>query len=217
MKGTGFKGFTRRKLWRWRVFNKLVLRNKSYLHASGWIQSIKRGYPCDTNGDVIPWMNYPVVNLLKSRLKKDHLLFEYGSGYSTLFYAARVAHATSIEYDLEWFNHIQKQIPENVTLIYKDKDVDGDYCRSIGEQEPLFDVVIIDGRDRVNCLKQAIPKLSPGGVIIFDDSARDRYAQALEYAQSQGFRALDFEGLKPTGFGMHRTTIYYRCDNCLGI
>jgi hypothetical protein len=78
-------------------------------------------------------------------------------------------------------------------------------------------VVVVDGRDRVNCVKQAVSALSPRGVILLDDSQQDKYQEANEFAAAQGFRALDLEGLKATGKGLDRTTLFYRDGNCLGI
>lgn len=95
--------------------------------------------------------------------------------------------------------------------------MDGSYCRAVVETDQLFDVIIIDGRDRVNCIKQAINKLSDQGVMILDDSARPWYSEAFEHAKSKGFRVISFEGIKPTGASIYRTSIFYRTDNCLGI
>ncbi len=59
--------------------------------------------------------------------------------------------------------------------------------------------------------------LKNGGVILLDDSQREKYIDGINYAKSKGFHALDFEGLKSTGLEMDRTTILYRDNNCLGI
>jgi hypothetical protein len=53
--------------------------------------------------------------------------------------------------------------------------MDGDYCRAIGETGDQYDVVIVDSRDRMNCLKQSISALTSRGVILLDDSQRRRY------------------------------------------
>ena len=204
-------------LWFLYAFHKLVLRKKSYLHLTGWVKSLKHGYPCESDGSVIPWMNYTVINILKDRLNNNLMLFEYGSGYSTLFYAKRVRQVISIEYDRAWLNLLKEKIPDNVSLMYREKDINSKYCRSVSELDQLFDVVIVDGRDRVNCVKQGIEKLSVAGVIILDDSNRKHYSEAIDYAKNKGFRVLDFEGLKPTGFGINKTSILYRDNNCLNI
>ena len=96
-------------------------------------------------------------------------------------------------------------------------DVDGEYCRSIRRSGRTYHLVLVDGRDRVNCVKQSIDQLSQEGVVLLDDSEREGYREGIEYACSRGFRRLDFEGLKPTGGKPHRTTIFYRSENCLGL
>lgn len=207
----------KRKLWIWSAFKKLILRETSYLHTTGWVESLKRGYPCDAQGLEIPWMNYPVVNFLKERLNKELALFEFGSGYSTLFYATLVRDVTSVEYNKEWYDFMSKRKVNNVSLLYREKDIDGTYCRTINETEKEYDIVVVDGRDRVNCVKQSIEKLSSKGIILLDDSNRNRYKEAIEYAKNKGFRSLNIEGLKATGHGIDRTTLLYRNENCLNI
>ena len=144
-------------------------------------------------------------------------LFEFGSGYSTLFYSRFVNDVVSVEYDRAWFETIQKNAPINVSFCLQSNDVDGLYCRTICNVNRQFDVVIVDGRDRVNCVKQSIPCLTPKGVILLDDSQREEYAPGIEFAKSQGFKALDFEGLKPTGHDLHRSTVLYRSSNCFDL
>lgn len=50
-----------------------------------------------------------------------------------------------------------------------------------------FDLILIDGRVRMNCLKNATPKLKVGGVLIFDNS--DRY-ELSELERSNRFKIL---------------------------
>ena len=69
----------------------------------------------------------------------------------------------------------------------------------------------------MNCVKQAIGKLSDSGVILLDDSKRPRYQAAIEHAKTHGFRELTIEGLIPTSSRMNQTTFLYRDGNCLGI
>ncbi len=199
------------------VFYKLVVGRKSYLSTTGWFESLKRGRPSKPDGSEIPWMNFQIVSFLEDRLKSDFTFFEYGSGFSTRFWADRVDHVTSVEYDENWYKAVRNKIPQNVTLLYRKDDSDGAYCRTISETEERYDVVIVDGRDRVNCVEQSLHALTDRGVIVLDDSQREKYHEAITIARVNGFRALDFEGLKPAEFTNHRTTILYRDNNCLGI
>ncbi len=122
-----------------------------------------------------------------------------------------------MECNEKWFELVKTNLPENVELIFQEKDVDGNYCRVIGSTEKQFDIVVVDGWDRVNCIKQAIPTLSSRGVILLDDSQRRGYREGIEFAGEQGFRRLDLEGMKATDNGIYRTAILYRDGNCLGI
>lgn len=200
-----------------RGFNSLLRNENSYLYTTGWMRSLRERKPVDKDGNEIPWMNYSVIKFLGDRLRKDFNLFEFGSGYSTLFYARLVQSVTSVEYDEEWFEIVKKIAPENVKLIFKEKDINGEYCRVINSTGQKYDVVIVDGRDRVNCIKQSIEALTVRGVILFDDSQREFSLEGINYAKEKGFHALDFEGLKPTGNEIDRTTILYCRDNCFDI
>lgn len=196
---------------------RLTYSRKSYLVSSGLIDTYRKGIPCKTDGSPLPWMNYDVIRFLEDRLDKNMSLFEYGSGYSTSFYANLVANVVSVEFDEYWRDRIQPLMPQNVDLIFQEADVDGDYCRTIRRSGRGFDVVIVDGKDRVNCIVQAADTVSERGVIILDDSHRDRYRRGYEFLESLGFRHIEFEGLKPTGIANFRTTLFYRDGNCFGI
>ena len=50
---------------------------------------------------------------------------------------------------------------------------------SIKNIEVEFDLIAIDGRCKSACLKLAVSKLKPGGIVLFDDSKRDRNQEAL--------------------------------------
>lgn len=201
----------------WMAFKLLIWNRESYLYKTGWMESMKLDSPCDRDGNPLPWINFPTITFLREHLHDDIRMYEYGSGFSTLFYSALVKEVTSVEHNRAWIDVIEKKMPENVRLIHREKDIDGDYCRSIAMDDAVYDVVIVDGRDRVNCVKQGIERLSELGVVILDDSSRPRYEEAIEYAREKGFRVLHIEGLKPTGKRINRTTFFYRDANCLGL
>ena len=200
-----------------KAYKRLIKNQYSYLHSTGWLRSLEESQPVDETGRPVPWMNYTVVEILRDRLTSDMRLFEYGSGYSTIFYADRVESVVSIEYDEEWFDLVRSQAPGNVDVVFCSKDIDGDYCRSIHRGRTPFDVVVVDGRDRVNCVKQSLPALSDRGVLLLDDSQRERYAEAIDFARDNGFKTLDIAGLKPGSCFCEQTTILYRPGNCFDI
>lgn len=203
--------------WFWHGFRKLFLKSNAYIKQTGWLNTLKRGYPCDKDGDYLPWMNYSIIAFLDQRLNKNLSLFEYGSGFSTMFYAKRVQQVTSLEYDQNWLTRIKNSVPDNATLVYQANDIDGEYCRAIQLENKKYDVVIVDGRDRVNCVKQGLANLSEQGVLILDDSYREKYQVAKKIAADMGYKALDFVGMKPGKYAADQSTLFYKDNNCLGL
>ncbi len=196
---------------------KLLFSRRSFLNQSGYTESVRQKRPCDRAGAPIPWMNYQVVHFLNERLHGGLSLFEYGSGYSTRYYASRVGHVTSVEHHPEWYRTVEAMKPDNVELIFQDTEVPDAYCGTVARSGKQYDVVIVDGQERVRCLTYALSSLSSAGVIILDDSLRESYTEGMNRVVKQGFRKLDFLCLKPGGINSHQTTIFYRDDNCLGL
>lgn len=197
----------------------------SYLTASGYVRTLITNELYDCENKPVPWYTYPMIEFLKDRLKKNMNVFEYGSGFSTLFYSERVKHVVSIEHDYGWYQKIQEVRPENVELqhIKLDKIGNGggytkEYSKAVLKYHEEFDVICIDGRDRNRCAKNSIPALKRDGVIIFDDTDREQYNEAYQYLQAAGFRRLDFKGLIPSLLDKKGcTSIFYRAENCFGL
>lgn len=196
--------------------DRLTLR-KSYLVATGYMHTLKATKPCKLDGSPLPWMNYNVISMLESRLNKDLTLFEFGSGYSTLFYSGLVSKVVSVEHDKQWFDDIKEKLPLNAKILYREFEYGGSYCRSVIETEALYDVIVVDGRDRVRCVINATQCLSDRGVIVLDDSRRGKYKESVDYLTNHGFKKIDFEGISPNGFHFDTTTIFYKNNNALNI
>lgn len=199
---------------------KLVFYKRSYLNQTGYVDSKIRKTLKVGQGGFVPWMNYSVIHLLSQRLQKDSRVFEYGSGASTMFWAEKCHSVVSVEYDAKWFDIINEHVSKisNARLIHLPEGPG--YIESIStiEENTHYDLVIVDGRERVACSKFALPFLSEKGVLILDDSRRAHYQEAIDFYSAQGYNNLTLQGLKPTGFGMDQTTIFYRSgNNVLGL
>ena len=199
---------------------KMAFSSKSYLVLTGFVHSKVYDSLKNEKDEYLPWMNYSVISLLNERLTADLRLFEYGSGSSTLYFAERVAEIVTVEYDESWYNNVKQRSDhvENISVHFA--PVDDDYPRSIqrfGNDQP-FDLVIVDGRKRVESAVFAISHLSEEGVVILDDTERPHYGSAFDEFHKAGFKQLTLKGLKPTGFGIDQTTIFYKSgNNCLGL
>ncbi|MES2266389.1 MAG: FkbM family methyltransferase [Bacteroidota bacterium] len=192
---------------------------KGYLDDIGWFKAFDTRSPVDQDGNPIPWVTYSFIDFIKTRLTKQHSVFEFGSGNSTYFYAKYAGKVVSVEHDKEWFDKIEKSAakPGNSELIFCELVYDGDYCRMPVKLNSKFDIVIVDGRDRVNCCKQAVEALTANGVVVLDDSERDVYKEGVDFLVSQGFKHLLLSGISPGLFYRKSTSVFYKPDNCLGI
>ncbi len=188
-----------------------------YLKETGWIESFIHGMPVDKYLNPLPWVTYPYIDFISDRLNPDMEVFEFGSGNSTIWYANRVKSVISVEHDKSWYEYMLLRIPKNVTLIFMELDYGGKYSKCIHNFEQNFDIIIIDGRDRVNCIKNSILKLKDRGVIILDDSERIEYNEGIKDLLNKGFKRIDFWGISPGLFYKKCTTIFYKENNCLGI
>jgi hypothetical protein len=208
-----FKVFTSPK----RLRTLLSFNDKGYLDEVGWFNAFDSQTPVDQDNNPIPWVTYSFIDFIKGRLNKQHTVFEFGSGNSTFFYAKYAGIVVSVEHDKEWFDKILSAKPENAELIYCELIRDGDYCRMPIKLEETFDIIIVDGRDRVNCCKQAVKAVSANGVIVLDDSEREFYKEGVGFLVKKGFKELSFSGISPGLFYRKSTSVFYRADNCLGI
>jgi len=203
-----------RKIW---VSYKLISRKNSYLNQTGFIKSHQHIEPIDTDGKPIPWMNYAVVELLHERLTKELSLFEYGAGFSSIWFAQRIKKVVSIEYDTAWRKQVEELLApvKNASLIFQ--TLGEDYIKGAVNTGQKYNVVLVDGRDRVACAAASFEALEPNGVLILDDSDREEYQAAFGLAKEKGFKNLRISGLKPFSFVREESTIFYRADNCLGL
>lgn len=190
---------------------------KGYLAEIGWFKAFRSYAPVDNKGEPVPWVTYSFIDFISERIGNEHTVFEFGSGNSTLYYAKRAAKVVSVEHDKQWFEKISATKPSNAELIFCELQEDGKYSRTPSSAGMKFDVIIVDGRDRVNCCLHCLPALTDPGVVVLDDSEREKYSAAREFLKKEGFRELSFSGISPGLFYRKSTSVFYRTVNCLGI
>ncbi|MFC1582893.1 FkbM family methyltransferase [Planctomycetota bacterium] len=198
---------------RFRMLRKL----KSYFLATGWFKSVNDGLPVDAEGKPLPWYTYSFITFISARIQPNMRVFEYGTGNSTLWWSECVASVVACEHDEPWFLSISEKVPDNVDYRYCELEYGGDYSKLILSFSSDFDCIIIDGRDRVNCAKNALAALKENGVIIWDNSEREQYQEGYDFLLENGFRRIDFWGLGPINSDQWCTSVFYREENCLGI
>lgn len=194
------------------------LLTSGYLSDVGWYRSVSEQQIVDSAGRPIPWLVYPAIRLLEERLPSEPFsVFEYGCGASTIWWSQRATSVTSVEHDREWYQKVSQSIPGNVSLSHVPLDQSEDYVRAVLEGLVDYDVIVIDGRRRSDCAPFVLERLTPRGIVIWDNPDRDRYKLGLEKIQAAGFRRLDLHGMAPRDNISSATAVFYREGNLLGI
>lgn len=176
----------------------------------------------------LPWWTFAAIRQTEEflqRLNGKATVFEYGPGASTVWLSKRAHRVAYVEHD-EAFSVVVKRLTMNAPNVegvlvrpdrcqkseitypsgrqgYKDSDF-LNYVLAIRNFGGPFDLIVIDGRARSSCLKEAIKHLKPHGVILFDNSHRKRYKFALKEI---GLQARVFWGLAPALPYFEETTI----------
>lgn len=196
----------------------LVLNNE-YISRTGWVRSIIEQKVIDADGKPVPWYAYPAIDLLTRRqdLLRNLSVFEFGCGYGTQWWAARAKKVTIIEHDKAWYDKMAPCFPQNVRAIYKELVRGGEYCAILKTLAPIkFHIIIIDGRDRVNCCHNCISSLAEDGIIIFDNSNLPEYEAGKQYIKDNGFKELQLFGFTAmVPVVENATSFFYRPGNCL--
>ncbi len=181
------------------------LNPKNYLRSFRW--RINR--PPIKN---VPQIAPKAIEWLDNYLKKDMIVFEWGSGGSTIYFSKKAKKIISIEHNSKWYKKVSKEIKKknilNCELILKkpqvlngkkyissDKNYTGlgfeNYCKAIDSSpDKSFDLVLVDGRARPSCIFHALNKVKNKGYLILDDSQRKEYLPAIELLK--GWKRQDF-------------------------
>jgi hypothetical protein len=130
----------------------------------------------------LPWWNVRATEKVEAFLARrpNARVFEYGAGASTAWLARRAASVISVEHHVEWQKLILPMVERLGNTLLWGRELEGAaYVGAIDEAGGEFDLIVIDGRRRVECLARALPHLAKDGIILFDDSGRRRYRTAI--------------------------------------
>lgn len=181
---------------------------------------------------ITPWTTQASIRIFETLLNNSMIGFEYGSGKSSIFIAKKIKHLTSVEHNEKWFTHIketfknlgitnvdyhfippkpgkssiQYSFKQDYNLMEDSFEIMTDYHDyfSLIKNYPdeHFDFILIDGRARVECALNGIPKLKQDGMFVLDNSDRARYQPIFE--------VLEKWPRVTTTTGLFDTTIWFK-------
>jgi hypothetical protein len=192
---------------------------KILLYDQAYFASIQDGAHRDREKNYLPWFTYPAIEALENWDLSDKRVFEYGSGYSTLFWASRTREVVSVEHNRGWYEKIVGLAPKNVRLILapieKDEyhpspELREQFNKYAGAIDGSFQIIVIDGyarsRVRYQCAQMALPHLDSNGLIILDNS--DWLPASALFLRQAGLIEVDFSGPVP-GSRHNQTTSFF--------
>ncbi|WP_020485676.1 class I SAM-dependent methyltransferase [Methylomonas sp. MK1] len=189
------------------AYGKIAENIQTLLYKQGQLNTFRSNKPVDYCGDPIPWITYPALEFLLQFDYKECVIFEFGAGNSTLFWAKRARNVVSVETDFEWFEVLREQKPFNVELTHIE-DAEK-FAESIIQSTENFDVIVIDSlKYRYGATLNAVKRLAPGGVVIFDNS--DWYPNSCQLLRDAGLCQIDFHGFGPANGYTWTTSLFFK-------
>lgn len=184
--------------------------NKKLMFDFGYAAAALSGESIDGDRNPIPWFTYPCVEYLKQLDLRDKSVFEWGSGNSTLFWANRCHDVSSVENDQAWYEKNKSRSKHNMKLFLKVKP--NEYVRTIAECNKKFDIIVVDGIERLACAQLAPRYLTDDGIIIFDNSEWDRDLKIVRFLRDQNLIQVDFSGFCALSAFLSVTSIFFKRD-----
>jgi hypothetical protein len=216
LKKPRIKAFVLSKLLSTLDFRLIGFKERGYLFDIGWFKT-GNGLHVDENGEYIPQFSYPFLEILKTRINREMNVLEFGIGFSSIYFAKHCKSITIAEHDPVWAKKIGDLLPKNSKILLEE-NLD-QYLKPLEEDNNTYDIIIIDGIGKLRniCAQASLEKISKTGVIIFDDTERDEYNQAMQKIEEKGFKRLDFWGISPGAFNNRCTSIFYRTKNIFNL
>jgi hypothetical protein len=180
------------------------------IESHGYDKSRQKFAPLAADGSPLPWYTYPAIEYLNSTNVNGLKIFEYGAGNSSLYFARRGAQVWSVEHNSEWFDKfIFSSSGLKRIMLRTTKE---SYINSIKEVDDKFDILIIDGNWRFDCLRAGISKLSMGGIVLLDNS--DWYTDVVAELITLGYIHFSFSGFGPINEYCWTTSFFLKA-NCV--
>jgi len=104
-----------------------------YRYFSRWKNSLDE--KANSVADRLPWLTFPVIDLLNNKINATSKIFEYGGGGSTLFFLDRAGEVVTVEHDKDWFVKLDELVSGDKRARWK-----GNFIAP----EPAIDAAILE-------------------------------------------------------------------------
>lgn len=136
--------------------------------ALRWLRSmLQRRRPLSY---AMPWLTFGAIRALQGHAHPGTRIFEFGSGHSTLYWALAGAEIHAVEDDRGWHDMLAQRLAGMAgAYLYFEPTREG-YLDRLRQAGGAFDIVVVDGSYRKECLSEALPYVKPGGLLVVDNT-----------------------------------------------
>ena len=161
-----------------------------------------------------PWISYDAEKIIAAFLASTRCaVLEFGSGMSTLWFAQRAETVCSVEHDKNWYDILSTKLsaanhyPAKIDYQYRSDMLT--YANFRSNENERFDVLLVDGPWRAECLRHHMHLVRNGGLIYLDNTdAESSSGEAgeldqaiqllLDFAKSRDAKVTWFTDFVPT-------------------
>lgn len=133
-------------------------------------------------GILEPWYTNPAMDRVKQMDLSDKIVFEYGLGASTIWWAKKAKMVVGVDHSTDWLMKVDLELCdrgiETKTRLYSvdthegDSSATRDLYVTIHNAEEKPNIVIVDGVHRYECAEYAVKVLKPE-ILIIDNHQQD--------------------------------------------
>lgn len=114
---------------------------------------------------ILPWYTLHCLHWLKKQHVYDWNVFEFGVGYSTIWWRSNAHGLTSIETNERWARAMG-------AIWIAEEEIHLNFIEKVNRK---YDCIIVDGMWREKCVEAAVPFLKKGGYLIIDNWESEDY------------------------------------------
>ena len=168
----------------------------------GFLESSRNNVPVSGYHEIMPLYTYPCYEYLRSIDWSNSNVFEFGCGYSTIWWGSVNANVYGVDKLQEWADNVNPNKQYKIDVEQESER----YIKSIYRHKIDFNVIIIDGSFRTRCVEPSLNCLAEGGILILENS--DCNPQAKELLDKSDLIPIHFHGFKPIHVDTETTSCY---------
>ncbi len=172
----------------------------------GFLESSKTSIPISGYGEIMPMYTYPCYEYIKSIDWSFANVFEFGCGYSSVWWDQNDANVYGVDSDKKWIDKVKSDAYSHGHFEINLANNVEDYITSLYQHNIKYDVIVIDGAYRYDCVQPSLDCLADDGMIILDNS--EWFTNTKKLLDESNLLPIHFHGMKPIHVDIETTSCY---------